>query len=333
MDGRRGLIPSNFVERVSDDDLVTFLPPEFSDLSQSSHQERSFPSASMSSGEKSETSASSLPSRLEGDQEELGDHTAVPYPRKLTLIRQLAKSIVMGWDSPLLPAGCADIQSYNIYVDSELHHSVPGGSQTKAVIEDLDLKKKAYRISVQSVTVKGSSDKLRCTLCVGQDFCLAPTLLEIRSITAISAEIVWLPCNSNYTHAVYLNEEECDMIKAGVYWYTFRNLLPNTSYVARVEVQPPRTLWELSPERREQKTAVIHFTTPLAGAPDAPLDVQIEPGPSAGILVISWLPVTIDAGGSSNGVRVTGYAVYADGQKVMEVTSPTAGSVLVDLSQ
>ncbi|XP_062485696.1 peripheral-type benzodiazepine receptor-associated protein 1 isoform X10 [Pezoporus occidentalis] len=69
------------------------------------------------------------------------------------------------------------------------------------------------------------------------------------------------------------------------------------------------------------------------GTPDAPLDVQVEAGPSPGILVISWLPVTIDAEGSSNGVRVTGYAVYADGQKVIEVTSPTAGSVLVDLSQ
>ncbi|XP_069730017.1 peripheral-type benzodiazepine receptor-associated protein 1 isoform X9 [Phaenicophaeus curvirostris] len=69
------------------------------------------------------------------------------------------------------------------------------------------------------------------------------------------------------------------------------------------------------------------------GTPDAPLDVQVEAGPSPGILVISWLPVTIDAEGSSNGVRVTGYAVYADGQKAIEVTSPTAGSVLVDVSQ
>uniref|UniRef100_A0A8D2KT34 Peripheral-type benzodiazepine receptor-associated protein 1 n=1 Tax=Varanus komodoensis TaxID=61221 RepID=A0A8D2KT34_VARKO len=53
------------------------------------------------------------------------------------------------------------------------------------------------------------------------------------------------------------------------------------------------------------------------GSPDAPLDVRVEPGPMPGILVISWLPVTIDAEGSSNGLRVTGYAVYADGQKVL----------------
>ncbi|XP_052659022.1 peripheral-type benzodiazepine receptor-associated protein 1 isoform X9 [Harpia harpyja] len=338
MDGRRGLVPSNFVERVSDDDLMTFLPSELNDLTHSSYQEKSFVSASTSSGDKSdfsieESSISPLASRAEGDQEEPVSHTAVPYPRKLTLIKQLARSVVVGWEPPLLPAGCPDIQSYNIYVDEELRQNVKSGFQTKAVIEKLDLKTKAYRVSVQSVTEKGSSDKLRCTFFVGQDFCVAPTMLKVRSVTATSAEVMWLPCNSNYNHAVYLNGEECDITKPGVYWYTFRNLQPSTQYVAKLEARPLKTPWEEVPEAQEQNSAVIHFTTPLAGTPDAPLDVQVEAGPSPGILVISWLPVTIDAEGSSNGVRVTGYAVYADGQKVIEVTSPTAGSVLVDLSQ
>ncbi|KAM6048963.1 LOW QUALITY PROTEIN: peripheral-type benzodiazepine receptor-associated protein 1 [Theristicus caerulescens] len=338
MDGRRGLVPSNFVERVSDDDLMTFLPSELNDLTHSSYQEKSFVSASTSSGDKSdfsieESSISPLASRAEGDQEEPVSHTAVPYPRKLTLIKQLARSIVVGWEPPLLPAGCPDIQSYNIYVDEELRQNVKSGFQTKAVIEKLDLKTKAYRVSVQAVTEQGSSDKLRCTFFVGQDLCVAPTMLKVRSVTATSAEITWLPCNSNYNHAVYLNGEECDITKPGVYWYAFRNLQPSTQYVAKLEARPLRTPWEEVPEGQEQNSAVIHFTTPLAGTPDAPLDVQVEAGPSPGILVISWLPVTIDAEGSSNGVRVTGYAVYADGQKAIEVTSPTAGSVLVDLSQ
>ncbi|XP_075627816.1 peripheral-type benzodiazepine receptor-associated protein 1 isoform X10 [Balearica regulorum gibbericeps] len=338
MDGRRGLVPSNFVERVSDDDLMTFLPSELNDLTHSSYQEKSFVSASTSSGDKSdfsieESSISPLASRAEGDQEEPVSHTAVPYPRKLTLIKQLARSIVVGWEPPLLSAGCPDIQSYNIYVDEELRQNVKSGFQTKAVIEKLDLKTKAYRVSVQTVTEQGSSDKLRCTFFVGQDFWVAPTMLKVRSITATSAEVTWLPCNSNYNHAVYLNGEECDITKPGVYWYTFRNLQPSTQYVAKLEARPLKTPWEEVPEGQEQNSAVIHFTTPLAGTPDAPLDVQVEAGPSPGILVISWLPVTIDAEGSSNGVRVTGYAVYADGQKVIEVTSPTAGSVLVDLSQ
>ncbi|XP_026717415.1 peripheral-type benzodiazepine receptor-associated protein 1 isoform X9 [Athene cunicularia] len=338
MDGRRGLVPSNFVERVSDDDLMTFLPSELNDLTHSSYQEKSFVSASTSSGDKSdfsieESSISPLASRAEGDQEEPVSHTAVPYPRKLSLIKQLARSIVVGWEPPLLPAGCPDIQSYNIYVDEELRQNVKSGFQTKAVIEKLDLKTKAYRVSVQTVTEQGSSDKLRCTFFVGQDFCVAPTMLKVRSITATSAEVMWLPCNSNYNHAVYLNGEECDITKPGVYWYTFHNLQPSTQYVAKLEARPLKTPWEEVPEGQEQNSAVIHFTTPLAGTPDAPLDVQVEVGPSPGILVISWLPVTIDAEGSSNGVRVTGYAVYADGQKAIEVTSPTAGSVLVDLSQ
>ncbi|XP_030318569.1 peripheral-type benzodiazepine receptor-associated protein 1 isoform X3 [Calypte anna] len=338
MDGRRGLVPSNFVERVSDDDLVTFLPSELNDLTHSSYQEKSLVSANTSSGDKSdfsteESSISPLASRAEGDQEEPVSHTAVPYPRKLTLIKQLARSIVVGWEPPLLPAGCPEIQSYNIYVDEELRQNVKSGFQTKAVIEKLDLKTRAYRVSVQSVTERGSSDKLRCTFFVGQDFSMAPTMLKVRSVTAMSAEVTWLPYNSNYHHAVYLNGEEWDVTKPGVYWYTFHNLQPNTQYVAKLEARPLKTPWEEVPEGQEQNSAVIHFTTPLAGTPDAPLDVQVEAGPSAGILVISWLPVTIDAEGSSNGVRVTGYAVYADGRKAIEVTSPTAGSVLVDLSQ
>uniref|UniRef100_A0A3Q3ANK3 TSPO associated protein 1 n=1 Tax=Kryptolebias marmoratus TaxID=37003 RepID=A0A3Q3ANK3_KRYMA len=69
------------------------------------------------------------------------------------------------------------------------------------------------------------------------------------------------------------------------------------------------------------------------GPPDAPLDVQLEAGPSAGIALISWLPVTIDAAGTSNGVRVTGYTLYADKKKVLEVASPTAGSALLGPSQ
>ncbi|KAM6239443.1 peripheral-type benzodiazepine receptor-associated protein 1 isoform 4-T4 [Spheniscus humboldti] len=338
MDGRRGLVPSNFVERVSDDDLMMFLPSELNDITHSSYQEKSFVSASTSSGDKSdfsieESSISPLASGAEGDQEESVSHTAVPYPRKLTLIKQLARSIVVGWEPPLLPAGCPDIQSYNIYVDEELRQNVKSGFQTKAVIEKLDLKTKAYRVSVQTVTEQGSSDKLRCTFFVGQDFCVAPTMLKVRSVTATSAEVMWLPCNSNYNHTVYLNGEECDITKPGVYWYTFHNLQPSTQYVAKLEARPLKTPWEEVSEGQEQNSAVIRFTTPLAGTPDAPLDVQVEAGPSPGILVISWLPVTIDAEGSSNGVRVTGYAVYADGQKAIEVTSPTAGSVLVDLSQ
>uniref|UniRef100_A0A669EMA7 TSPO associated protein 1 n=1 Tax=Oreochromis niloticus TaxID=8128 RepID=A0A669EMA7_ORENI len=257
----------------------------------------------------------------------------VPYPRKLTLIKQLAKSIIIGWDPPLVPAGWGNVWSYNVYVDQELRLNVPFGAQTKAVLERLDINLKAYRVSVQSLTEKGLSDQLRCSMLVGRDVSVAPTQLRVERITATNANLTWLPSNSNYVHIVSLNDEECELVKAGCYSLCLNNLLPSLQYTVKVEARPHRTPWELPVERREHRSATITFTTLMAGPPDAPLDVQLEHGPSPGIALISWLPVTIDAAGTSNGVRVTGYTIYADKKKVLEVSSPTAGSVLLGPSQ
>ncbi|XP_041096232.1 RIMS-binding protein 2, partial [Polyodon spathula] len=353
MDGRRGLVPSNFVERVSDDDMMSFHPPEVSDISHNSYQESSFHSSSeknlrlsVNSSDKTELSVpeeeerspslgkegSLIANGYDLDMEEVGDDT-VPYPRRLTLIKQLAKSIIISWDPPLVPAGWGNVWSYNVYVDKELRLNVPFGSQTKAVLERLDVKLKTYRISVQSLTEKGNSDLLQCSFLVGQNVCVAPTQLKAENVTATSATLTWLPSNSNYVHAVSLNEEEYEVVKAGCYSYCLSNLRPNMRYKVKVEARPLRMTWELPLEQWERKCTVTEFTTLMAGPPDAPLDIQVESGPSPGIVLVSWLPVTIDAAGTSNGVRVTGYAIYTDTQKVLEVASPTAGSVLVGPSQ
>ncbi|CAK6971837.1 RIMS-binding protein 2 isoform X6 [Scomber scombrus] len=358
MDGRRGLVPSNFVERVSDDDVMSTHHPETGDISHNSLLDSSLHSAShqhhlhigVSASERTEASAASGPASapsdsasalavpapltngLDLDLEEVGVDI-VPYPRKLTLIKQLAKSIIIGWDPPLVPAGWGNVWSYNVYVDQELRLNVPFGSQTKAVLERLDINLKAYRVSVQSLTEKGLSDQLRCSMLVGRDVCVAPTQLRVERITATSANLTWLPSNSNYVHIVSLNEEECELVKAGCYSLCLNNLLPSLQYIVKVEARPHRTPWELPVERREHRSATITFSTLMAGPPDAPLDVQLEHGPSPGIALISWLPVTIDAAGTSNGVRVTGYTIYADKKKVLEVSSPTAGSALLGPSQ
>ncbi|XP_029303591.1 peripheral-type benzodiazepine receptor-associated protein 1 isoform X2 [Cottoperca gobio] len=353
MDGRRGLVPSNFVERVSDDDVMSTHHPETADMSHNSLLDSSLHSAShqhhLHIG-RTEASAASAPASapsdtasalavpapltngLDLDLEEVGVDI-VPYPRKLTLIKQLAKSIIIGWDPPLVPAGWGNVWSYNVYVDQELRLNVPFGAQTKAVLERLDINLKAYRVSVQSLTEKGPSDQMRCSMLVGRDVCVAPTQLRVERITATSSNLSWLPSNSNYVHIVSLNEEECELVKAGCYSLCLNNLLPSLQYTVKVEARPHRTPWELPVERREHRSATITFTTLMAGPPDAPLDVQLEHGPSPGIALISWLPVTIDASGTSNGVRVTGYTIYADKKKVLEVSSPTAGSALLGPSQ
>uniref|UniRef100_A0A1A7XJQ2 Peripheral-type benzodiazepine receptor-associated protein 1 n=1 Tax=Iconisemion striatum TaxID=60296 RepID=A0A1A7XJQ2_9TELE len=352
MDGRRGLVPSNFVERVSDDDVMGAHHPETGDASHNSLLDSSLHSAShqhhlhtgvgasAASGPPSALSDSAsalavpapLTNGLDLDLEEVGVDV-VPYPRKLTLIKQLAKSIIIGWDPPLVPAGWGNVWSYNVYVDQELRLNVPFGAQTKAVLERLDINLKAYRVSVQSLTEKGLSDQLRCSMLVGRDVSVAPTQLHVDRVTATSANLTWLPSNSNYVHIVSLNDEECELVKAGCYSLCLNNLSPSLQYTVKVEARPHRTPWELPAERREHRSATFTFNTLMAGPPDAPLDVQLEPGPSAGIALISWLPVTIDAAGTSNGVRVTGYTIYADKKKVLEVASPTAGSALLGPSQ
>ncbi|KAM9001391.1 peripheral-type benzodiazepine receptor-associated protein 1 [Sarcophilus harrisii] len=336
MDGRRGLVPSNFVERVSDDDLMSSVAPELMDLSHSSGPELSFLSGGGAASSGGQSSGGGSQARPEEERSDLSpspllEPPAVPYPRHLAVLKQLAHSVVLTWEPPLEGA---DIQGYHVCVDGKLHQALGPGTPRKAVLEPLDLQAGSCCVAVQALTSQGSSDPLRCCVMVGAGAGLAPSQLRVRRLTATSAEITWVPSNSNLAHAVYLNGEECPPARPGTYWGTFCHLRPGTPYQARVEARPV-SLGPSEPswEKLQNRAAVIHFTTLAAGPPDAPLDVQIEQGPSPGILVISWLPVTIDAAGSSNGVRVTGYAIYADGQKIMEVASPTAGSVLVDLSQ
>uniref|UniRef100_A0A8C5B0F4 SH3 domain-containing protein n=1 Tax=Gadus morhua TaxID=8049 RepID=A0A8C5B0F4_GADMO len=349
MDGRRGLVPSNFVERVSDDDVMGSQQPETTDpgshnslLDASLHSaspqhhlpphQHHLAAAGPRGSERTEAAAAAPPVPAPRTLSPVG-LDVVPYPRRLTLIKQLAKSIIIGWDPPLVAAGWGDVWSYNVYVDQELRLNVPFGAQTKAVLERLDVHLKAYRVSVQSLTERGPSDRLACSLLVGRDVCVAPTQLRVDRVTATAAHLSWLPSNSNYVHIVSLNEEECELVKAGCYSLCLSNLAPSLQYSVKVEARPHRTPWELPLERREHRSATTAFSTLMAGPPDAPLDVQLEQGPSPGIALISWLPVTIDAAGTSNGVRVTGYTIYADKKKVLEVSSPTAGSALLGPSQ
>ncbi|XP_074062690.1 RIMS-binding protein 3-like [Macrotis lagotis] len=333
MDGQRGLVPSNLVEQISDGETLNSQPPEGNDSCLDSCQEVKPPSPEGKGADSvEEATCCNLPAKKPKEDilEEALDFSGVPCPQKLTLIQQLPHAVVVDWEAPLDPNPYGATQGYNVYVDNKLWQNIQAGSQTRATIDNLELKTRAYRISVQSVMEKGCSNRLQCSFLVGGSFCPRPTQLCLRHLTPTSAEISWLYSNSNYAHMVYLNDQECNLTKAGVCWYSFHNLQPSTHYWAHVEVQlpggPSRELWE-------ETSSSIAFTTPSAGPPDPPLDVLVEHHTSPGTLLVSWIPVTIDSAGSSNGVPVTGYAIYMGGHKVTEVPSPTAGNVLVEFSQ
>ncbi|XP_040859509.1 RIMS-binding protein 3-like [Ochotona curzoniae] len=201
------------------------------------------------------------------------------------------------------------------------HKTMKVGSKTAVAMDT------GQRGSPQS---PGGQDFPRPLLVARGALCVAPMQLHLQGVTATSAEIAWICSISSHPHVVYLDGQEHALTPAGVSHYTFQSLHPGTRYQALVEVRLP---WDLLQVRWETVSSTITFDTPLAGPPDPPLDVLVEYQGSPGRLMVSWLPVTIDSAGSSNGVQVTGYAVYADGLKVAEVPDATAGSTLLEFSQ
>ncbi|XP_004681162.1 PREDICTED: RIMS-binding protein 3A-like [Condylura cristata] len=213
-------------------------------------------------------------------------------------------------------------------VDRGQCQMVEAVSKTEVTVERSDAKSEADQPGlVQSVEEQGFSGPMLGAQGV---FCVVPKQLHLQSVASTSAEITWVYGSSSYPHVVFLNDQEHALVPAGVSCYTFHCLRPSTQYQVRVEVQLP---WDLLQVHWEMMSSTITFTTPMAGPPDPPLDVLVERHASTGLLVVSWLPVTIDSAGSSNGVQVTGYAVYADGLKVAEVSDATAGSTMLEFSQ
>ncbi|XP_037796181.1 uncharacterized protein LOC119591500 [Penaeus monodon] len=268
----------------------------------------------------------------------------VPPPVQLTLERQLNKSILIGWNPPPdAPPG--SIESYHVYVNGLLKTTVRASERTRALVEGVD-STKLHRISVRSVTPnRRTSRDAACTMVIGKDAPLGPTSVKATSITSTSAVISWLPSNSNFQHTVCVNNVEVRTVKPGVYRHTITGLSPNTTYRVTIRAKNLRApqFDEKATRNQDRLSTTIEFRTlpkdaagyiDPKGLPDPPVDVQVEPGPQDGSLLVTWLPVTINStGGTSNGAPVTGYAVYADGKKVTEVESPTGDHALIDLTK
>ncbi|CAL9708493.1 unnamed protein product [Knipowitschia caucasica] len=360
LDGRRGLVPSNFVDFVQDEgktsvkprDTITTKEPGYLNHSSLGPQRVALgtltgtgtgTSSLLSESKLDCLSTSSLGMHLIGSTsngtgtldvniDEVGEDI-VPYPRRINLIKQLAKSVIIGWDPPVVPPGWGSISGYNVLVDKEVRMSVPYGGRTKSLIEKLNLVTNAYRISVQTITERGPSDELRCTLLVGKDVVVAPYYLRVDSITQMSAEMSWMPSNSNYSHTIFLNGAEYDMVKAGGYRYKFLNLKPMTVYKVKVVAQPHQVPWQLPLDQRDKREISVEFCTQSAGPPFPPQEVQVLCDQTPGILQIRWKPPPLTSSGTSNGASVIGYAVCTKGQKIAEVLYPTADYVTVEVNR
>lgn len=257
---------------------------------------------------------------------------AVPPPQRLILERQLNKSILIGWLHPQATKGT--IVSYQVYVDGVLKSTVPSGDRTKALLEGVD-SNIPHRISVRAIDLSGRhSNDAACTIVIGQKIPFAPSCVKASHITSDSALISWLPCNSNFHHVVAVNSVEVQTVRPGIYKYLINGLSANTLYRVWVRAKPGKILSidEKNPKKLESLTTYVDFKTMPKSLPDPPVNVQVEAGPQRRTLLVTWLPLTLNDFGSSNGCAVTGYAVFAGHKKLADIDSPTGDHALLDLA-
>ncbi|XP_051862419.1 uncharacterized protein LOC117573526 isoform X14 [Drosophila albomicans] len=354
LDGRRGLVPASFVQRLVGDDLLEFHQAVLSTLRDAEDGSMQCDTTSLPSlpphnpllthTHEDLARLSETHTDLEHDQDDISDN--VPAPKHLTLERQLNKSVLIGW-SPPEPVGYNLIDSYHVYVDGVLKVTVKANERTRALIEGVD-STRPHRISVRSVTQnRQTSRDAACTMIIGRDTShLGPSAVRASHITCSSAVISWLPANSNHQHVVCVNNVEVRTVKPGMYRHTITGLAPSTQYrvtvrakhlraVGQHSTQPGHTVGGVGagtagrPGQEEAPGAYADFRTLTKGLPDPPQEIQLEAGPQDGTILVTWQPVNRP---TSTG-PVTGYAVYADGKKVTDINSPTGDHALIDIGK
>ncbi|VDP79736.1 unnamed protein product [Echinostoma caproni] len=284
------------------------------------------------------------PSNLDSD---------IPAPKMITLERQLIHSVLISWKPPDSAAAIQTIISaYHIYVDGQFRMSVQSKEKTRALLDRVD-SDKPHRISIRAICTRGQSKDAECTLVVGRGMTATPGRLRATQIGTKSAKLSWIPGNSNYWHRVYLNQQELYNCPPGVYKVLLTDLPPDTLHRVCVQALPQTTppITSQSPEPpswilnttsgvdTQHLSAFIEFRTLPIGLPDPPTNVQLEPGPQDGMLLVTWTPVPQDKGaaaaasaaGASGTLPVQGYTVCLNERSLMEVDGASNDHAIIPL--
>ena len=370
IDGRKGLVPSNFVERLEGDDLIEFYQSVVMGIGDgddsictSIPQDLDFISSDEGLEEQRESRGKYFTSRkatlsqyyasctdLDMTEDECGlDSPAtsdyIPPPKHLTLETQLNRSLLVGWTASDCPLSLVD--SYQVLLDGEVQATVKAseGNLKAAIMPRMEGGSRVHRVSVKTIgTNRKSSNEAGCTMLFGKEAPLGPTALRATNVRTTSATVCWLPSNSNFLHTLCLNNVEVRTVKQGVFRHSIAGLTPNTNYRITVRAKNIKAMAAQSAsyllagggnvtKQLDTLSTHIEIRTLPQGLPDPPLDVQVDAGPEPGTLSVLWLPVTITQFGLSNGAPVTGYVIYADGESVEDIDDPTADSATISLAK
>ncbi|KPM03525.1 RIMS-binding protein 2-like protein [Sarcoptes scabiei] len=323
LDGRQGLVPSNFIEKLTGDDLFEFQAKVL-----------------YGHNKEAESDTASFPPEFYDAilSEQIGhtsfQHLLAPVapPQRLIVERQLHKSVLIGWLHPECPRTMID--HYQIYVDGVLKATIPSGDRTKALVEGVE-SSMPHRISIRAIDRNGRHSKdPGCTIVIGKNIPFAPCCVKASNISSDKALISWIPCNSNFYHVVAVNSVEVRTVKPSTFKHLIVGLSANTLYRVSVRAKPGKLLCsdEKNPKKLEMLTTFVDFRTLPKSLPDPPVDIQVEAGPQEGTLLVTWLPITLNQFGTSNNCPVTGYAVFASHKKLAEIDSPTGDHALLEIA-
>uniref|UniRef100_A0A7I4YDB5 Variant SH3 domain protein n=1 Tax=Haemonchus contortus TaxID=6289 RepID=A0A7I4YDB5_HAECO len=330
LDGRTGLVPSNYVERVPDSVLLCNARAPSPSFPLQVPQHHSTITHDFSEPDHSQLPDSVCPyppadvSKVTVQEIKQNDTPRVPCPRELVVEKKMSRSVVVAWSPP--EESFVAVSQYHVCVDGQVRAVVPGSYKCRALVEDVALDG-SVNLSVRALSDQGHSPDAACTITLGNEAAVAPQHLRVWAVTPLSACVRWYPSNSNADHVVSLNAVKVGVCPPTVFQVQLQGLQPSTIYRVSVRTKHPKAVLEQRPVER----CLDFKTLPKIGLPDPPTNVQAENGPQAGTLLISWTPVTNQPKPPSR-AAVHSYLIYADGKNIAQVPSATADHVLLRLA-
>ncbi|KAK6743398.1 hypothetical protein RB195_010574 [Necator americanus] len=330
LDGRTGLVPSNYVERVPDSVLLCNARAPSPSFPLHVPQHHSSITHDFSEPDHSQLPDSVCPyppadvSKVTVQEIKQNDTPRVPCPRDLVVEKKMSRSVVVAWSPP--EESFVAVSQYHVCVDGQVRAVVPGSYKCRALVEDVALDG-SVNLSVRALSDQGHSPDAACTITLGNEAAVAPQHLRVWAVTPLSACVRWYPSNSNADHVVSLNAVKVGVCPPTVFQVQLQGLQPSTIYRVSVRTKHPKAVLEQRPVER----CLDFKTLPKIGLPDPPTNVQAENGPQAGTLLVSWTAVTNQPKPPSR-AAVHSYLIYADGKNIAQVPSATADHVLLRLA-
>lgn len=330
LDGRNGLVPSNYVERVPDSLLLANARAPSPSFPLRVPQHLSSIEHDFSSPDHSTLPDSVCPyppadvTKVTVQEIKNVDTPRIPCPREVIVEKKLSRSVLVSWSPP--EESFVAVSQYHVCVDGAVRAIVPGSYKCRALVEDINLDG-SVNLSVRAMTEHGHSPDAACTIAVGNEAQVAPQQVRVWQVTPVSACIRWYPSNSNAEHVVSLNAVKVGVCPPTVFQVQLQGLCPSTIYRVSVRTKHPKAVLEQRPVER----CIDFKTLPKIGLPDPPSHVQVEVGPQPGTLLVSWQPVGNQPKPPSR-AAVHSYLVYADGKNIAQVPNASADHVLLRLA-